>query len=91
MEQIKTTEEELTLLKKPTDYQDDHKAVFLGGLELYANEKGYKSGWVAHSYKKKFGAFPDVKSAEVKSIHPIVKGFVKHLAIRKAKGVKYAR
>ena len=91
MEQIKTTEEELTLLKKPTDYQDDHKAVFLGGLELYANQKGYKSGWVAHSYKKKFGAFPDVKSAEVKSIHPIVKGFVKHLAIRKAKGVKYAR
>ena len=91
MEQIKTTEEELTLLKKPTDYQDDHKAVFLGGLELYAKDKGYKSGWVAHSYKKKFGAFPNVKPAQVKSIHPIVKGFVKHLAIRKAKGSKYAR
>ena len=91
MEQIKTTEEELTLLKKPSDYQDDHKEVFLGGLELYAQEKGFKAGWVAHSYKKKFGEYPQVTPAKVKEIHPKVKGFIKHLEIRQAKGRQYAR
>lgn len=90
-QQIKTTEEELVLLKKPTDYQDEHKAVFLGGLELHAQEKGFKPGWVAYSYKQKFGEFPQVKPTKVNEISEVVKGFIKHLAIRKAKGSKYAR
>jgi hypothetical protein len=61
--------------------------VFLGGLELHAQEKGFKPGWVAYSYKQKFGEFPQVKPTKVDEISEVVKGFIKHLAIRKAKGV----
>lgn len=93
MEQIKTTEEELVLLKKakPSEHGDEHKGVWLGSLELYAKEKGFKAGWVAHTYKDKFGEFPQIQPSIVTEVHENVKGHIKHLAIRKAKGSKYAR
>jgi DNA repair protein RadD len=31
---------------------------FYGQLRAFAYERGHKSGWAAHKYKEKFGAFP---------------------------------
>jgi len=92
-EVIKTTEEELTLLKgKPVEmYDDDHRAVWLGSLKLYAQQKGFQDGWAYHNYVKKFKSKPDMKPAPVTKIHPNVEGYIKHLQIRKAVGSKYAR
>jgi len=90
-EQIKTTEEELTLITKTDKMGDEHKAIWLGSLNLLAKEKGYKDGWVAYTYKNKFGEFPQIQPAPVDKVHQNVKNHLKHLAIKKAKGSKYAR
>jgi DNA repair protein RadD len=36
-----------------------HKASFLGELQLYAEQKSYKSGWAANQYREKFGVWPN--------------------------------
>ena len=37
-----------------------------------ANERGYKPGWVAHKFKEKFGAFPDLgqHTGADSAVHP---------------------
>lgn len=47
---------------KPTKrdkFTIDEKARFLAGLKFYGIEKGYKVGWAANQYRKKFKVWPD--------------------------------
>lgn len=52
-----------------------------------AHEKGYRHGWVAHTFKKKFKMFPDGLSyLEMEPAGPEVRAYVRYLQIRFAKG-----
>jgi superfamily II DNA or RNA helicase len=56
-----------------------------GQLALYAHYQGYKRGWAAHQYRKKFGAWPErITPSPCKEISPEVMGFIKHQQIRRA-------
>jgi superfamily II DNA or RNA helicase len=43
---------------QPNGYDPETKRRWHGMFAYIAQERGYKPGWVAHQYKKKFGAFP---------------------------------
>lgn len=64
----------------------EEKANFYGGLKYYARQKGYADGWAAHSYRKKFGVWPN-KYSRARPVPPndSVRGFIKHLMIKYAK------
>ncbi len=52
-----------------------------------ANEKGYRYGWVAHTFKKKFKTFPQgFGYLEMEPVGPEVRAYVRYLQIRYAKG-----
>jgi DNA repair protein RadD len=56
-------------------------------LAHIANERGYKKGWVAHQYKKKFGVFPGWgASPEPIQPTPEVQSWVRSRQIAYAKG-----
>lgn len=62
----------------------DMKVDFMGQLKAYAASKGYKSGWVAHKYKSKYGVWPNdprVNHAQLTNIGSEVMGWIKHEAI----------
>lgn len=40
-------------------YTDDQKRHFHAQLKHYASEKNRKAGWIAHTFRAKFGHFPD--------------------------------
>ncbi len=64
------------------------KQEFIGGLRAIASKRGYKDGWVAHAYSKRYGVWPNdprVKHAPATAPSQDVTGFVKHLQIRNAK------
>ena len=54
-------------------------------LNWIAAERGYKSGWTAHQYKAKFGAWPNGLHGDPELPAPEVRSFVKHRMIRYAK------
>ena len=45
--------------KKSREYTMEEKAKFYAGLKAYGIQQGRKDGWAAHSYRDKFGAWPD--------------------------------
>jgi DNA repair protein RadD len=45
--------------KGKREYTMEEKAKFYAGLKAYGIQHGRKEGWAAHSYKDKFGAWPD--------------------------------
>jgi len=52
-----------------------------------ADEKGYKRGWVGHTFKKKFKTWPrGMEGARMEPPGPEVRAFIRHLQIRYAKG-----
>ena len=62
---IKTTKAKLEQItkknvkqKKKRTYTMAEKRLFYGQLKLVCKEKGYKEGWIAHTYLKKFGCWP---------------------------------
>jgi superfamily II DNA or RNA helicase len=44
--------------KKPKAPTRQEMQKFYSGLVWYAEDRGYKSGWIANQYKKKFGVWP---------------------------------
>jgi hypothetical protein len=42
----------------PPAYDPHERASWHGQLAYIADERGYKSGWIAHKYKEKFGTWP---------------------------------
>lgn len=81
--------EEMNPKKENRTQTWDYKIEFIGGLKKHARNKGFKYGWVAHTYREKFGVFPNdkrVKDAPVCDINIDVIGFIKHLNIKRARG-----
>jgi len=56
-----------------------------------AKQKGYREGWASYTFRKKFGHWPHSKVVWLKLADDEVKGFIKQLLIKKAKGGDYAR
>lgn len=64
------------------------KAKWLGELKFYAKQRGYKPGWASWAYREKFKVWPRVDSMPAIHISDEVKGFIKHMNIKRAKSVK---
>lgn len=62
------------------------KQSFYSGLLHIAQSRGRKLGWVAHTYKRKFGVWPKGMAETAAQPSPEVEGFVRHINIRYAKG-----
>ena len=45
--------------KETANWTMAEKAKFFAELKAYGIQKGRKNGWAAHSYKEKFGVWPD--------------------------------
>ncbi|MEE8262776.1 MAG: DEAD/DEAH box helicase [Gammaproteobacteria bacterium] len=74
---------------KKNEYSPKQKAQWLGQLKMVMEQRGYQEGWAAHTYRKKFGVWPSSGwTNRISSIEPgsEVKGFVRHLQIKYAKG-----
>ena len=44
---------------KRTEFSMADKRRFFAGLKHYAQERGYKAGWAANQYRRKFKVWPD--------------------------------
>lgn len=64
------------------------KAKWLGELKFYAKKKGYKDGWVSHTYKSKFGVWPKVQAQPAIHVSDEIKNYITHINIRNRKRVK---
>lgn len=68
--------------------QSKNQESFLASLQLYAKEKGYKPGFVYHTFKQKFKAEPPKAKywpRPADTVSQEVRNYIKHLAIRRAK------
>jgi DNA repair protein RadD len=75
---------------KPTSNADQIQ--FYRELKLYAERRGYKSGWVAHKYKEKFGHWPPREFEILNPLPPsrLTLNWIKSRQIAYAKAVKGA-
>jgi superfamily II DNA or RNA helicase len=73
--------------EKDVPYSQAAKLAWYRQLVALARSRGYKEGWIAHTYKKKFGAWPPRiwQGAQPEAPSPEVLGYVRHLAIKYAK------
>jgi DNA repair protein RadD len=72
-------------------YSEHDKRQWHAMLLHIARERNYKSGWVAHQYKKKFGVFPSWgASPEPINPSPEVQSWVRSRMIAYAKSQKKA-
>ena len=58
---------------------------FYAQLLYHSKQKGYKQGWADWTFKEKFGHFPHTKRVMPMPVGDEVKGFLRHLQIKKAK------
>ena len=72
---------------KAAKYSMDEKEAWYHQLVQVAAERGYRKGWIAHTYRKKFGVWPSNTFVAGMSLPPgpEVLGFVRHLMIKYAK------
>jgi superfamily II DNA or RNA helicase len=77
---------DLVPLKKKPKAQKMDKQEFYSQLLGVAQEKGRQPGWVAHRYRDYFGVWPRGMENVPAAPSEEVKGFLKHLQIRAAKG-----
>jgi len=72
-----------TQRKIAKEWDGDRRAQFMGGLKTQAAAKGYKEGWAAQQYFKKFGVWPNkYKNAPACPKNDDVNGWIKHQAIK---------
>ena len=86
---LKSDDQILKELKKNNkDFTKEDKSRWLGELQFYAKKKGYKPGWVSHSYRSKFGVWPNaIKPQSTIHISDDVKNHITHLQIKRIKSV----
>ena len=78
----------LEKIKKTTnkEYTTKQKAEWLGQLEVYADQRGYKNGWTAHKYRSKFGVWPNkITAIKQYAVSQEVSNWITHENIRRAK------
>jgi superfamily II DNA or RNA helicase len=75
------------------DINAQDKQEFYAQLLFHSKQKGYKEGWASWTFKEKFGHFPHSKRVMPKPVGDEVKGYLRHLQIKKAKsnGGAYVR
>ena len=74
------------LLKKVKDMPTmEDKSRWMGELLTYAATKGYKDGYAAQVYRKKFGVWPQGVDRTPRPVGDEVMRYIKHLAIRRGK------
>lgn len=69
-------------------YTMEQKAVFLAGLKAYARQYGRANGWCAHSFKEKFGMWPDWS---IKDIAPATYPNMEIMMWVKSRNIAYAK
>ena len=80
MEKVHTDDQELKKL------DTDVMRAWLASLQLHAHNKGYQRGWVYHTVKEKFKMVPPSSwPAPASEVSSDVKGYIKHLQIKRAK------
>jgi len=86
---LKSDDQILKELKKNNrDFSTKDKERWLGEFQFYARKKGYKTGWVSHAYKSKFGVWPNaIKPQSTIHISDDVKNHITHLQIKRIKSV----
>lgn len=62
-----------------------NKQAFFSALMTYANDKGFSSGWVAHTYREYFGVWPQSLDRVDGPMIPECRNFIKHKQIAYAK------
>jgi superfamily II DNA or RNA helicase len=79
--------------QKKWKLSNEYKKGFYRELLHIARARGYKDGWAAYRYKKKFGEWPANiwKTLEPKVAGPEVLAYVRHLQIRYAKAKEKER
>jgi superfamily II DNA or RNA helicase len=76
---------------KARQFSDADKHYWYGMFRGYAKERGYADGWAGHSFKKKFGHFPErLHFSEPLKPTPECVAYIRHLAIRYAHGKRKA-
>lgn len=81
---LKKTYTDAQTLKKIEESQKQKR--FLAELQLYAHEKGYKRGFIYHTYKEKFKAEPPNNwPMPAAKVGQEVKNFITHLRIKRSK------
>lgn len=87
---LKSDDQILKELRKANrEMSKEEKARWLGELTFYAKQKRYQSGWVSHSYKSKFGVWPNaIKPQPTIHLSEDVLNHIKHLQIKRAKSAK---
>lgn len=83
-------EDDGTMLQKVTEGTAANKSdpaelknQFFAELLGYAEEKGRKPGWAAYQYKDKYGVWPGSIRPKPKEPTDLVKGWIKHQAIKR--------
>lgn len=66
----------------------DLKYQFYAEMLGYAESKGRKPGWAAHQYKDKYGVFPGHNRPTAIEPGDLVKGWIKHQAIKRKASLK---
>jgi hypothetical protein len=55
------------------------------GADRHRPEKGYRDGWIAHQYKRKFGTWPPRNIVQPEKLDPDVLGWVRSQQIASAR------
>jgi superfamily II DNA or RNA helicase len=77
---------------KPAKASKGEKAMWYSNLLRYSRQKGWRDGWAAHKYRKKFGVWPKGLSVNLKAeIVPEVANWIKSQQIAAAKSRKYKK
>ena len=76
-------EADKTVTKKKHTTQE--KARWLGELQQYAQDRGKRAGWVAHTYRAKFGVWPRIEPSPAPEVSPEVMAYIKSRNIAYAK------
>ena len=87
---IEHTEGSLSEMGGTAAVSKEVKQDFYSQLLSYAQSKGYASGWVAHSYKNKFGVWPSGMVHVEKKISLDVSKWIRSQQIRNAKRKQHA-
>lgn len=78
--------------KRPKEPSGEAKASWYRQLKLYASERGFQPGWVSHTFKDKFGVWPNKYNglSAAPAVSQEVIGFIRHKHIRRAKSSETA-
>jgi DNA repair protein RadD len=73
---------------KRSGYTVEQKAQFFAELKTYGQQYGRKEGWAAHSYREKFGAWPE---RSMRDIEPAPSVSLTTVSWVRSRNIRWAR